>query len=443
MVIDPGPSDNFLDFLDVSENLRRLIRRTATEFEHNLTWVSFDALAYEAADTDASFDLNEVFGMPSVLGGVWSGEELSLTALGLFEARTAPITCETMLELVRICVDRKKRIRESASIGSEVLLNEYGWSLEVVKRCRSLVRLIPGLIGGGNEDGDDWSFQIFRGALLEYRLVESTDDIWAILQNGARDTSALHEQGRQPLQLLGPLSAISTPNPYGAATSNHSDISDDSSEVGPWRPDHIRVFLSHIHEHCGFAADVCDSLRELAVDAFVAHIVIEPSQAWQDEIERALTTADVLVGLLHPGFTKSIWTQQEVGWALGRGIPTLMVRLGEDPTGFSGRFQASPGDASSPRITASRILVWLSSLAPFGSDLTQRLVASLRNANSYASAKEAAQRLDEIGHLTPAIIGAITEAYVENDQIAGHVAEPIIGRMLQRHGRQLPERASP
>ena len=86
MVITAGPADDFLDRLGVSDNLRALIRRTAAEFETDAKWVSFDTFAYEAADADASFDLNEVFRMPSVLGGVWTAEELSLTGLGLFEA---------------------------------------------------------------------------------------------------------------------------------------------------------------------------------------------------------------------------------------------------------------------------------------------------------------------------------------------------------------------
>ena len=87
----------------------------------------------------------------------------------------------------------------------------------------------------------------------------------------------------------------------------------------------------------------CAGYYELGVDGFVAHTTIEPSRVWQDKIEYALNTSDVLVGLLHLGFAKSIWTQQEMGWVLGRAIRTLMVRLGEDPNGFCVNFQASAG----------------------------------------------------------------------------------------------------
>ena len=187
MTIIPGPADDFLDRLGVSENLRSLIRRTAAEFELNSKWTSFDDFAYEAAEADASFDLNEVFRMPSSLGGVWTSEELSLTGLGLFEARRQPpIPTATMFDLVLICVDRKRRLREGAAIGSGSLIDEYGWTNEAVQRAHEVIRLIPGLIGGGNEQEGSWQFDIFRGALLEYRLVESLEDLWAVLQRQAQ-----------------------------------------------------------------------------------------------------------------------------------------------------------------------------------------------------------------------------------------------------------------
>ena len=39
---------------------------------------------------------------------------------------------------------------------------------------------------------------------------------------------------------------------------------------------------------------------------------------------------------------------KEVGWALGRPSLALSVRLGEDPRGFVGKFQAIPGGDGKP-----------------------------------------------------------------------------------------------
>lgn len=42
------------------------------------------------------------------------------------------------------------------------------------------------------------------------------------------------------------------------------------------------------------------------------------------------------------GFSKSFWTQQEVGFALGRGVKVISFKMGENPTGFISKHQALP-----------------------------------------------------------------------------------------------------
>lgn len=49
---------------------------------------------------------------------------------------------------------------------------------------------------------------------------------------------------------------------------------------------------------------------------------------------------DALVAVHTPGFSKSVWTQQEIGFALGRGVKVISFKMGEDPTGFISKRQA-------------------------------------------------------------------------------------------------------
>lgn len=42
------------------------------------------------------------------------------------------------------------------------------------------------------------------------------------------------------------------------------------------------------------------------------------------------------------GFSLSNYTQQEVGFALGRGVKIISLEMGEQPTGFIGRHQSLP-----------------------------------------------------------------------------------------------------
>jgi hypothetical protein len=72
----------------------------------------------------------------------------------------------------------------------------------------------------------------------------------------------------------------------------------------------------------------------------VAHEDIHPTLEWQLEIEKALWNMDAFLAVHTVGFRNSIWTQQEIGFALGRGIKVISLKMGEDPTGFISKRQA-------------------------------------------------------------------------------------------------------
>ena len=102
----------------------------------------------------------------------------------------------------------------------------------------------------------------------------------------------------------------------------------------------LRVFISHISSDKDKALRLKDSFDENLVSAFVAHEDIEPSLEWQNEIERALKNMDAMITVHTKGFSESYWTQQEVGFALGRGTMIVSLRMGEDPVGFISKHQA-------------------------------------------------------------------------------------------------------
>ena len=41
-----------------------------------------------------------------------------------------------------------------------------------------------------------------------------------------------------------------------------------------------------------------------------------------------------------PGFSQSVWAQQEIGFAVARGVKNISLKMGDDPTGFLWRHQA-------------------------------------------------------------------------------------------------------
>lgn len=118
-----------------------------------------------------------------------------------------------------------------------------------------------------------------------------------------------------------------------------------------WRREMLRVFLTHLAVHRAFAAE----LQEQLLTCVVARNDIEPTAEWLAEIETALATCDALVALLHPKFHESPWTDQEIGYAMGRGVPTFAVSFGQDPHGFIPRFQAFNGQNKAPRDLAREV----------------------------------------------------------------------------------------
>lgn len=106
-----------------------------------------------------------------------------------------------------------------------------------------------------------------------------------------------------------------------------------------WKPGYFRLFISHISKHKDKAANLQRALLKYGISGFVAHEDIEPTKEWLVEIEKALLSMNALAAILTPGFRDSAWTDQEVGFAVGRDVLIIPIRHGLDPYGFIARYQ--------------------------------------------------------------------------------------------------------
>jgi hypothetical protein len=119
-----------------------------------------------------------------------------------------------------------------------------------------------------------------------------------------------------------------------------------------WQPNEFRLFVSHVSTSKALAEEIKTHLGYYYVSAFVAHSDIEPTREWLEQIEGALATADALLAILTPDFHESLWTDQEIGVAIGRSILVVPLRLGFDPYGLFGKFQGLSGDGRTPEAIA-------------------------------------------------------------------------------------------
>ena len=102
----------------------------------------------------------------------------------------------------------------------------------------------------------------------------------------------------------------------------------------------VKAFISHISETKDLAKRTKDVLMPYNIDCFVAHEDIKPSKEWQEEIKKALDTMDFFISIHTKGFSKKIWCQQEVGYAVARNVEIIPIKFDEDPEGFIGKIQA-------------------------------------------------------------------------------------------------------
>ena len=182
-----------------------------------------------------------------------------------------------------------------------------------------------------------------------------------------------------------------------------------------WGDEGFRVFLSHKAEVKKETAELKNRISLFGIACFVAHEDIVPTKAWQDEIENALASMDGFVALLTQNFHDSDWTDQEVGFAIARGVPIIAVRLGKDPYGFIGKFQGLRS-------------TWLTA----AEDIVKVLIKNDRMFNSYIQALRKCPSWDSgniLGKVLPMIetlqakqIDELVAVYNETSELRGSFA---------------------
>jgi hypothetical protein len=126
----------------------------------------------------------------------------------------------------------------------------------------------------------------------------------------------------------------------------------------------------------------------------------------------------VLAALITPEFHASPWTDQEVGWALGRGVLVLPVRLGVNPYGFTGKIQGISGDLEKPKTLAKSIFKTLLANQQTHGEMRRGFVTALCDSGSYIQSIMLRDYIPEIPDFTDEEKAAMREACEKNDQLS-------------------------
>ena len=190
-----------------------------------------------------------------------------------------------------------------------------------------------------------------------------------------------------------------------------------------WKQGEIRLFISHRDNHKQIANELATALEEFGISSFVAHDTIQPMRSWQVEILKALETMEIMLAFITDDFHESVWTNQEIGYALGRNVPIVPLKLQKkDPQGFIAPHQALRSNFETPWQSASELYKLLAKSLGKEGRVQSALVTAFTKANSYSEAKRTFDRLKKVVFvLSEEELSSIVKAFQKNDQLHGCV----------------------
>ncbi len=189
----------------------------------------------------------------------------------------------------------------------------------------------------------------------------------------------------------------------------------------PWEEGKFHLFLTHVAKHRAIAHALKSHLGFYGIDTFVAHEDISPGKEWQLVIESALHSCDALGAALHDGFRESDWCDQEVGFALGRGVPVVPIQFDLYPYGFFGSVQAiTNAGALEMKALGRNLMLILLHDKRTADKLAEAMVEELVSASSYDQANRLSALLaSEAPLLSRDQIDRLRKAKKSNTQLDG------------------------
>jgi hypothetical protein len=193
----------------------------------------------------------------------------------------------------------------------------------------------------------------------------------------------------------------------------------DPDSLAIWKPGLARVFMSHRDRVKVEVQQIADAMETYGMSCFVAHETIPDDEDWQKVILDGLDTMEIMVAVTTDDFSQSPFCMQEVGYALGRRIPVVSLKIeGRDPSGFLAHKQATRGSLEAPIAAAQKLAPLLSKRLRALDRYRSILINSFCQATDF---NEARYRFDRLKAGVPTLDEAqaqqIASAYRDNPQL--------------------------
>ena len=185
-----------------------------------------------------------------------------------------------------------------------------------------------------------------------------------------------------------------------------------------WRQATVRLFISHLATVKRNVHRLSTKLDGYGISSFVAHDKIEPDEDWQEEIKLALKSMDAMLVYLTDGFFGSIWTNQEIGYALARGVPIVSIKMEtQDPIGFISKRQAINGIGKDESENAIQVKSTLRKRLCNSRRFRDCASSRFKNAGTFQEAGEAFEDIQSLPIMTNQTIESLIKYFNDNSQL--------------------------
>lgn len=212
---------------------------------------------------------------------------------------------------------------------------------------------------------------------------------------------------------------------YQAATPFFARRTVNPDNLSIWKTGLARVFLSHRDREKARVQSLADALEDYGASCFVAHDTIPADEEWQKVILDGLETMELMVAIVTDDFHESIYCMQEVGFALGRGIPVISLKVGRAaPAGFVAHKQGLRASLDEPFAAAQKLFPLIGERLSQTERFNEVLISSFCEAPDYTEAKNRFERMKaNAGSLSADQAQLIAKAFFKNDQLhnSGHL----------------------
>ncbi len=205
-----------------------------------------------------------------------------------------------------------------------------------------------------------------------------------------------------------------------------------------WPEPGLRLFVSHVAGQRGNFGALQQAFAAFGANFFLAHDNIEGGAAWRRALLDALRSMDAFVSIHSPGFRASFWCNQEMGYAVARGVPIIPIMDGEEPCGFPDDIQGFRLRAGQETALADAVLRRLDQADRIPSRVGEALAKALKHVGSFGRSDEMIERLQQAREINDAAARQMTLAFRFNDQVyrSGGAHWNLI-RLLERHNKEL------